>query len=77
MWDFACLAIRPSGYLRVSYHIYKIGCFLVRGISLPSVQLFVIAIENILQGGVGNLTSKIEREPMLKFLNSSSSQMAL
>ena len=30
---------------------------LVRGISLPGAQLFVIAIENILRGGVGNLTS--------------------
>ena len=29
---------------------------LVRGISLPAAQLFVIAIENILRGGVGNLT---------------------
>ena len=29
----------------------------MRGISLPAVQLFVIAIENILRGGVGNLTS--------------------
>ena len=42
-------------YLRASYHVYKIGCFLVRGISLPAAQLFVIAIENILWGG-GNLT---------------------
>ena len=30
---------------------------LVRGISLPAAQLFVIAIENIFQGCVGNLTS--------------------
>ena len=30
---------------------------LVRGISLFAAQLFVIAIENILRGGVGNLTS--------------------
>ena len=29
---------------------------LVRGISLPAAQLFVIAIENILRGSVGNLT---------------------
>ena len=32
-------------YLRASYHVYKIGCLLVRGISLPVAQLFVIAIE--------------------------------
>ena len=31
---------------------------LVRGMSLPAAQLFVIAIENILREGVGNLTSK-------------------
>ena len=37
----------------VSYHVYKTGCLLVRGISLPAAQLFVIAIENILRGGVG------------------------
>ena len=43
-------------YLCASYHVYKIGCLLVRGISLPAAQLFVIAIENILLGGVGNLT---------------------
>ena len=46
--DFKCLAVCPSGYLRVSYHVYKIGCLLVRGISLPAAQLFVIAVENIL-----------------------------
>ena len=36
---------------------------LVRGISLPTAQLFVIAIENILPGagGVGNLTSAQKR----------------
>ena len=44
-------------YLRASYHVYKIGCLLVRGISLPAAQLFVIAIESILRGGGGNLTS--------------------
>ena len=43
-------------YLSASYHVYKIGCLLVRGISLPVAQLFVIAIENILRGDVGNLT---------------------
>ena len=41
-------------YLLPSYHI--IGCFLVHGISIPVAQLFVIAIENILRGCVGNLT---------------------
>ena len=30
--------------------------FLVRGISLPAAQLFVIVIESILWRGVGNLT---------------------
>ena len=35
--------------------VYKIGCLLVRGISFPAAQLFVIVIENILQGG-GDLT---------------------
>ena len=39
-------------YLRASYHVYKIGCLLVRGISLPAAQLFVIIIENILRGCV-------------------------
>ena len=34
-------------------YVYKIGCFLVRGISLPVAQLFVIAIQNILLGGCG------------------------
>ena len=47
-------------YLRARYHdVYKIGGLLVRGISLPAAQLFVIAIESILRGGgvyVGNLT---------------------
>ena len=37
--------------VRVIMYLYKIGCFLVRGISLPVAQLFVIAIENILRGG--------------------------
>ena len=40
------LAVRKP-YLRAGYHVYKIGCLLVRGISLPAAQLFVIAIENI------------------------------
>ena len=39
-------------YLRTSYHVYEIGCFLVRGIFLPIAQLFVIAIETILRGCV-------------------------
>ena len=55
-------------YLRASYHVYKIGCFLVRGISLPAAQLFVIVIENILRGGgVGNLTRY--REKSMTFLS--------
>ena len=37
--------------LRASYHVYNISCLLVRGISFPVAQLFVIAIENILRGG--------------------------
>ena len=37
-------------YLRASYHVYKIGCLLVHGISLPAAQLFMIAIENIVCG---------------------------
>ena len=44
-------------YLRANYHVYKSCCFLVRGISLPAANLFVIAIENILRVGVGNLTT--------------------
>ena len=39
-----------SGYLWASYRVDKIGCLLVRGISLPAAQLFVIAIKNILRG---------------------------
>ena len=31
----------------------KIGCLLVRGISFPAAQLFVIAIVNILRGVCG------------------------
>ena len=46
VWDFS-----RKLYLRASYHVYKIGCLLVRDISLPAAQLFVIAIENILRGG--------------------------
>ena len=45
-------------YLRASYHVYKICCFLVRGISLPATQLFVIAIENILRGRCGQLQER-------------------
>ena len=30
---------------------------LVRGVSLPVAQLFMIAIDNILRGGMGSLTS--------------------
>ena len=47
-------------YLRASYHVCKIGCLLVRGISLPAAQLFVIIVENILRGCVGNLTRRIK-----------------
>ena len=43
--------------VRVIMYVYKIGCFLMRGISLPAAQLFVIAIENILRCVCGNLTS--------------------
>ena len=43
--------------------LYKIGCFLVRGISFPAAQLFVIAIENILRGGVVNLTRSTVHSP--------------
>ena len=46
--DFECSAVGSSGYLRVSYHVYKIGCLLVRRISLCAAQLFVITIMNIL-----------------------------
>ena len=55
--DFNFFAVCPSGYLRASCRVYKIGCFLVLGISLPAAQLFVVAIENILWKGVCNLTS--------------------
>ena len=41
-------------YISVQVIMYmKIGCFLVRGASLPAAQLFVIVIENILRGGYG------------------------
>ena len=56
--DFECPVVCSLGYLRTSYHVYKIGYFLVRGTSLPAAQLFVIAIENILRGWVGNLTRR-------------------
>ena len=45
-------------YLRASYHVYKIDYLLVRDISLPAMQFFVIAIENILRECVCNLTSQ-------------------
>ena len=44
-------SVCPSGYLRASYHVYKIDCFLVHGISLPVAQLFVIVIEYPPGGG--------------------------
>ena len=44
-------------YLRVTLSVICFDWFLVRGISLPVTQLFVIAIENILRWGVINLTS--------------------
>ena len=51
----AALARRAA--VRLPYqsgcHVYKIGCLLVRGISLPAAQLFVIAIESILRGVCG------------------------
>ena len=51
--------------VRKPYHwaSLSVSCFdwfLVRGISFLSVQVFVIAIENILQSGVGNLSSRQE-----------------
>ena len=51
------LSANPT-YLRASYlyHVYKIGCSGARHI-LSVAHLFVIAIENILLRGVGNLTS--------------------
>ena len=49
--DFECSAVCPSGYLRASYHVYKIGCMLVRGISLLAAQMFVIVIENMYPPG--------------------------
>ena len=52
--DFDCSAVYPSGYLRASYHVHKIGCLLVRDIPLPAAQLFVIAIQNILLGVCGH-----------------------
>jgi len=56
--QLSCSRSVREPYLRASYHVYKIGCLLVCGISLPAAQLFLIAIENILRGSVGNLTSR-------------------
>ena len=56
---FRGLSVNPIS-VRVIHDVYKIGCLLVRGISLPAAQLFVIVIENILRGGVGNLTRRIK-----------------
>ena len=59
IWEYCVVKISNVSrsvcklYLRASYHVYKIGCLLVRGISLSAVQLFVIAIENILWGRCG------------------------
>ena len=58
--DFEFYAVCPSGYLRASYHVYKIGCLLVRGISLPVAQRFLIAIENILRGVCGQFNLYVE-----------------
>ena len=67
--NFECPAVCPSGYLRASYHVYKTGCLLVRGISLPSAQLFVIAIESILRGVCGRNCVPNTRDPcQLPFL---------
>ena len=56
---FRGLSVNPK-YLWASYHVYKIGCLLVRGISLPAAQLFLVAIDNILRRGcVGNLTGNM------------------
>ena len=43
--------------VRVIMYIKLVVSNLVRGISLHAAQLFVIAIENILRGCVGNITS--------------------
>ena len=53
-------------YLRASYHVYKIGCLLVRGISLPVAQLFVIAIENILREVCGQFNKSLRGRELLK-----------
>ena len=53
---FRGLSVNPiSG--RVIIILCNIGCLLVRVISFPAAQPFVTAIENILRGCVGNLTS--------------------
>ena len=51
------LSVNPIPGRVIMMYVHNIDCFLVRGISLPVAQLFVIAIENILRGCVGNLTS--------------------
>jgi len=45
-----CSSVNP--HLRARYHVY-FDWFLVRGISLPVAQLFVIVIESILRRGCG------------------------
>ena len=47
-------------YFRANYHVYKIGCLLVRGISLSVAQLFLIVIESILRGVCGQF-NKIKK----------------
>ena len=48
----------PLGYISSDEFVcICFDWFLVRDISLPAAQLFVIAIENILRRGVGNLTT--------------------
>ena len=56
---FRGLSVNPTSG-RVIMYIYKIGCWLVRGVSLPAAQLFVIAIENILWCVCGQFKKKCE-----------------
>ena len=42
------LSVNPTS-VRVIMYLYKIGCLLVRGISFPAEQLFVIVIGNFLR----------------------------
>ena len=56
---FRCLSVNPIS-VRVIVYMKLVVFYVVRGIFFPAAQLFVVAIENILRGAVGNLISSVQ-----------------